>query len=99
MSDWQIGDLALCVDDGIIQCDGGRHLGGNAPKKGAVLRVDGIVTSYAEDGRLMPCGCVTVLLAGGFKATPKRLRKILPDKHEACEAEFLTLLKCGKVKA
>lgn len=101
MSDWQIGDLALCVDDGIIHCGGGNmHTGQCAPKRGAVLRVTGIIAvTYALNGKLMDCGCPAIEFAGGLGATPKRLRKILPDKHEPCEAEFVTLLKRRKVKA
>jgi hypothetical protein len=89
VSDWQAGDLAMCV------IDGGwfGHIHGSLPsifpEKNAVYRVvkvrprDQITFLYfAEiDGK-------------GWNAAA--FRKIRPDEHEACEPEFVTLLKRSK---
>ena len=99
MTDWAVGDLALCVDDGIIMCRGIVHGGMNAPKRGAILRVSEITAGLYAGNPPSPCGCLTIHFSGSLMAAHIRLRKILPDKHEPCEAEFVTLLKRGKVKA
>ncbi len=96
MSDWQIGDLALCVDDrvcpfwrtnaGLVQGKTYAVVGvmGNGSSllhgPGVGLTLDGVVTPSAN-------------------ISSARFRKILPDKHEPCEAEFVALLKREKVKA
>ena len=94
MSGWEIGDLALCVgepeaDLSLPPC-GWRVVVGRTY---TVLDYDGSpngpTLNFEEDPTYDP---YTGWDANAF-------RKILPDKHEACEAEFLTLLKRGKVKA
>lgn len=87
-SDWQVGDLAVCVDasprpDGI-----------------AVDLVEGRtyhVTAVCPPGR-SKFGFHTGLQLRG--ATPVgrafaecRFRKVRPDEHKACEEEFQTLLR------
>ena len=87
MTDWQIGDLALCVEPGDwFQIDDNR---------------------YDSFGPTLSSVHVVIEVSGGewlgFGEFPDddfstaAFRKILPDKHEACEAEFVTLLKRGKV--
>ena len=95
MSDWQAGDLAVC-----IYCDPGPQVDPWEPVVGqtyTVVRVgpldigwpDGTGLDFQDDPT---CGDVKMWDAGWF-------RKIRPDKHEACEDEFITLLKRRKVAA
>ena len=92
MTDWQIGDLALCVDDSVL-----RHLGrywhGEGLRNGEVYTVSA-VTSQLNLPHLM-----FTKRTGPDGSLAGRFRKIIPDKHEPCEAEFVTLLKRAKVKA
>jgi hypothetical protein len=93
MSDWQVGDLALCVD--------ASQRGSEYPSrlvKGSIYTVTGIDT---EPGLLdtAPCGLLLaeVAPAGHYDAFAcDRFRKIRPDEHEACEPEFVRLLKRSK---
>jgi hypothetical protein len=93
MADWQVGDLAVCVDA--------------APRwytvdiPGESLELNRIYTvcgfSFWSDGTLNllfeefshPTGA-------GIRAD--RFRKVVRDKHEACEEEFVTLLNRTKRK-
>lgn len=92
MSDWQVGDLALCVvkpkpDPGITS--------GWSPAVGSTYTVmevardmRGVVLNFFEDAAYDPyCG---------FDAFC--FRKIRPDKHEDCEPEFVELLNRVKRK-
>ncbi len=96
MGDWQVGDLAVCVDDSPPQfcpkC--GRKEAVNLPPlvAGSVYRV--------RDCGLSKCGGNYGLAVqkgkGGWNAD--RFHKIRPDEQEACEPEFVTLLKRSKRK-
>jgi hypothetical protein len=92
MSDWQVGDLAVCVDAG--------H--NKMIETGKVYRVEAVRVApagYSDTGSLglVLEGICSNDRGGGYHAT--RFRKIAPDKPEACEDEFVTLLKRGKVSA
>lgn len=93
MSDWQVGDRAVCVDASGSRC---------ALTVGRVYSVSGLdwTEGFAElDGSLIPCGLLLAEIAPPFPYDgfdPRRFRKILPDQHEACETEFVTLLKRSK---
>ena len=85
MSDWQVGDLAVCVElNPQSPCSLGNLQVGQAYRVlevaqehyGTTLLIDG-----ARSGHF----------TGHYRAF--RFRKIRPDKHEACEDEFVTLLK------
>lgn len=92
MSDWQVGDLAVCVDASAMNCEcGSIHLGGNAAL-GQSVRVTSIqMTRFCSlRPSIMWDGCPD----GGAQA--RRFRKIRPDEQEACETEFVTLLKRSK---
>jgi hypothetical protein len=101
MSDWQVGDLAVCVDATSRIARTGTSLA-----EGQVYRVSGLhmpgklvrsdFGSPADLG-LFLVGLRSVSTSGAFDA--RRFRKVTPDKHEACEDEFVTLLKRGKVSA
>jgi hypothetical protein len=89
--------LALCVD-----ASPPRDLCGNG----------GIETSYARNlvkGRIYRVTKVVVCQCGNHAGlgdqaeraggSVDRFRKIRPDEHEACEPEFVTLLRRTKVSA
>ena len=96
MSDWQVGDLAVCMDT--TPRPSSPPGGFKTLAKGAVYRVRGMrITKSGGFNLLMeghnpPApGCPT---GKGWRAD--RFRKIRPDEHEACETEFVTLLKRSK---
>jgi hypothetical protein len=92
MSDWEVGDLAVCVDDRPNPVWGPSGL-----TMSAVYRVTGVIFNPApsslygrEDWGLFLAG-IDSGTEDGFCGS--RFRKITPDKREACEDEFVTLLK------
>jgi hypothetical protein len=96
VSDWAVGDLAVCVKDGaweFEQCSAPSDVEDKGPRKGQMLRVSDVVQMRGEIWLHFPDfdWCDVYLHS--------RFRKILPDKHEACESEFVTLLKRSKVSA
>ena len=84
---WEVGDLALAVS-----AAKGVPNARNGPKIGSIHRVDGVVF------------CIeTGLVFGGFPSShftkswnARCFRKVVRDKIEPCEAEFVTLLKRAK---
>jgi hypothetical protein len=97
MSDWQV-DLALCVNAGRIEprcaavCD--------KLSEGKVYRVAGCWPDPLDFALVILLEGVRSIdphSGGAFLAD--RFRKIRPDEHEACEPEFVTLLKRTKVAA
>ncbi len=97
MSDWQVGDLAVCLKTDKWR---GRQTGRvtDGPSYGSVhkvawvgpsrcgvlcLELEGIETPRNRDGSVIPW-------------TADRFRKIRPDEQEPCEVEFVTLLKRSK---
>lgn len=94
---WQAGDLALCVDD-----RPNPYWGAVPLKNGGVYRVRAVTGVYYN--RLAAADCPALLLEGVESDVPRgfganRFRKIKPDEHEACEPEFVTLLKRNRVAA
>lgn len=93
MSDWQVGDLAVCVDAGPSTFNG--RLSNPARYgllEGRRYRVTGMIIRADSPWQGVHCLLIddpTFRL--GLASI--RFRKILPDKHEACEEEFVTLLK------
>lgn len=92
MSDWQVGDLAVCVDD--------------QPRDGDVLDLDFAtlragrlyrVANVCFGGLGLHVAEAPVRRKAGWWAD--RFRKIRPDEHQACEPEFVKLLKRSKRKA
>lgn len=95
MSDWAVGDLAVCVDDG------DSWYGKFPCRKGHIYRVTGIHIArpgFSDAGRL------GLLLEGVHSGSPSgafdacRFRKVKPDEHTACESEFVDLLKRSKTE-
>jgi hypothetical protein len=87
MSDWQVGDLAVCVDDSPT-------LRPHCPLiVGRTYRVVGI--SILREGLIVAeAVAMNQSFGGGFLM--RRFRKVRPDEREACEPEFVTLLKRSK---
>ena len=89
MPSWEVGDLALCLKmSGFL-----RH---PSVEPGRIFKVEAV--EFSE-------GTLGIILEGAHSRHRSRahvassFRKILPDKHEACEEEFVTLLRKSKVSA
>jgi hypothetical protein len=97
MSDWQVGDLAVCVDNA-VRCRESRAgilVLGRAYKVavlGSPRGTDIFCLGFRDHAHTARKGFTPAFAA-------ERFRKIRPDKHEACEEEFVTLLKRRKVPA
>jgi len=87
--DWKPGDLAVCVNRRTIICDKFAHTGGNC----AALTGPAEVVSV----EVKSCGCIRLRFAAS-SGVAQRFRKVRPDQHEPCEAEFITLLNRTKRK-
>jgi hypothetical protein len=92
-TDWQVGDLAVRVrtPEGFER----RCVVGKPTPLGTVRRVDGIVSVHGEVGLIFtndPSPHPTKAWASC------QWRKVVKDKREACEPEFVTLLKNSKRK-
>lgn len=87
MSDYfQPGDVAVCIDDGLVICpEGTRHVGNEVLKAGSVVRI-GRVGYYRRD----QCSCQTLFWNGGM-GLAARFRKIdaprteIADRIRACK--------------
>jgi hypothetical protein len=95
VSDWQSGDLAICVDASPCKCG---HCGGLP-----MLLIDGASYAVVEIGpgwlefptKVAPDECWE---CNQFVASSSRFRKIRPDEHAPCEEEFVELLNLSKRK-
>jgi len=100
-NDWQVGDLAVCVDDGPCApiVPGRRVLPPVLIAKGATYRVIGLRPSRISAGPALSLEGVdgSDTQSGAYGAW--RFCKIRPDEREACEPEFVTLLKRNRVSA
>ena len=97
MTDWQVGDKAVCVDDGPVNHPA-PFRGAPWPfRKGEVVTVVG-VRVWLEWGLALFFAELDAFYPEMGWAQD-RWRKVLPDIAEPCEAEFVTLLKGGKVVA
>lgn len=98
--DWQVGDLAVCVDASPCRCTHG--CGADTKlEEGRVYRVIGVIPPIGfETWVNLDIGLGYVgNHRGRVGAVTDRFRKIHPDAHEACEDEFVTLLKRSRVSA
>jgi hypothetical protein len=96
MSDWQVGDLAVCVDaKPHPDNDAARNVSLSQLSEGKTYRVTGL----AKVDGIFLAGVTAAYEREGYGWRSSRFRKIAPDKHEACEDEFVTLLKREKVNA
>jgi hypothetical protein len=96
--DWKVGDLALCIDDSMCMCHkcGGSVITGL--RAGNVYRVlDFCTTAGGVFGlRIDRPPSTHPVHRGSIGCAAFRFRKIRPDEREACEPEFVTLLKRAK---
>lgn len=94
MSDWQVGDLAVCVNAGSA---------GSALEDGRIYTVSGIFSqsgpswlrSHAPYG-LYLAEAVAPSSSGSFD--PERFRKIRPDEHEGNAEDWQLLRETHKRK-
>ena len=87
--DWQIGDLAVCIEGGDWFSFEKQDFDGIGPELGSVHKVTFVSIQHGG-------------VALDFAEWPDEwfwadaFRKIRPDEHEACEPEFVTLIKRAK---
>jgi hypothetical protein len=92
VTDWQVGDLAVCVDAAPPR-NNPRVPPAIKLERGKVYTVTGIRICKNGPGLLVddepPHFGATIEVGWGVD----RFRKIRPDEHEKCEPEFVTLLE------
>ena len=101
--DWQVGDLALMIESGQLQCPHMRnviHMGSLCPSPGAVRKVvcveeSRVVNSFS---RSLYCGCIDLDFADGTGGVSQRFRKIRPHQPDAEDAETIRLLTGAPVR-
>lgn len=101
MSDWKVGDLAVCVDSGALSCPHVprlTHTGLRTAKDAAPRIVFGI-RATGPSTRGVFCGCTSLTFADGSQGVSQRFRRVRPDAHEKCEEEFTKLVRRGRVDA
>lgn len=92
MDDWQVGDKAVCVDGSpcrVLPFPGAPF----SIPEGAVHEVTGVADRGDGHGLFLAFGSYP------HSFHESRFRKVRPDAHEPCEAEFVTLLQRTKEKA
>jgi hypothetical protein len=92
MSDWAVGDRALCVKSGEKTSEGRIYTVAQIIPPGSFC--DGIYNHHPVTGLRF------VEVAHSYRAASdeRRFRKIRPDEHQSCEPEFVTLLENFKRK-
>src|SRR5687768_16206553 len=72
VADWQVGDLAVCVNTDVIECEALLHVGSDAIREGMAVRV--------TRAALAPCGCVELHWDGApeYGGLAERFRKVRP---------------------
>lgn len=99
MTDWAVGDLAVCVERGEIFCEHGLQWTGGFLGECAPSTVTVIAPATAEWGRVgHQCGCVVLNLADGSHGVAQRFRKIRPDEHQGNAEDWALLLETAKPK-
>lgn len=100
MSGWEVGDLALCVDDGRVLCItcGAVHNGRISPSVNEILMVSVVAPGL---GSVHGCTALVLGFEDGRMGLASRFRKIKPDTEGANEddAAWLKDLLTRKVKA
>ena len=92
MSAWQVGDLALCVNDGPVKCPelGGFHRGDWAPAKGSIGTV--VRIGCHHDPRYAQCDCVGLTLDSGERGHILRFIKITPPSADEFDREVIEMM-------
>lgn len=98
-ADWQVGDLAVCVD-----ASPPRDICGDGGKETNAEYIANLVEGRIyEVTQVAVCRCGGHIGLGNHSAraggAADRFRKIHPDEPEPCEAEFITLLRRSRVSA
>ena len=75
MSNWEPGDLALCVKSSALVCECGVRHSGELVRKGAVYEVQRMVKAYDLTGTR--CGCFGLVFLGG-RGLAERFIKVTP---------------------
>lgn len=96
MSDWQKGDLALCVTKAVIHCPecGCTQTGRDAPERGTVSEVLAIARCDDDnwDGDDEVCATPVLFLASGRSGLALRFRKVTPDAADEFDRETIALM-------
>lgn len=93
--DWQVGDLAVFVGSVKKTAENAHRFFGRKSKRGEIKRVIGVVGPiYGEMGLIFANHERSRHPTGAWSEL--QYRKVIPDKHEACESEFVDLLKRAK---
>jgi len=93
MSDWQPGDLALCVRGGLWRGLNGKTI--NALESGGLYTVREVHLAGAPNTKLWPAGAIGLVLIGidaGGPFSAARFHKIRPHTPDAEDAETIRLL-------
>lgn len=98
--DWQVGDLAVCVDARVKPWLSPAQISAlGRIQEGCSYRVRAVGRVGPRSGpTIMLCGVANVGEEDGFGWTASRFRKIRPDEPEACWTEFRELLDSFKPK-
>jgi hypothetical protein len=96
MSDWQVGDKAVCVDAAITP-----HSVVGEVSKLVVGRIYTVCKLRPTNAGIMRLGLAEFHHADNTHSCfyACRFRKVVQDKHEPCEEEFVTLLNRKRVSA
>jgi hypothetical protein len=90
-ADWQVGDLALCVNDSPCA------IYGPVPYvKGRIYTVASVRFGTDKTTGVQGEGLKMAEIKARYWRRSDCFRKIRPDEHQACEPEFITLLKRTK---
>lgn len=92
MSDWQVGDLALCV-----KLEPWRLSGTNGPRSGHIYRVDVVTVNLWGETGLIFHSLPSLGYRGGWNAN--RFIKVTPPEADAFDRETIDLLNREPVEA
>ena len=92
-ADWQVGDLAVCVDASPCRCIPGCGISLGLVN-GHIYRVLAVLPAgNGADWDNLDVGLGRIPMHRFYGACVDRFRKIRPDEHTQCEPEFVTLLQ------
>ena len=101
MSDWQVGDLAKLIKDGLHPCDDGKfyHSGESCPPLNSVRRVADIGPSFKfTSPGCNRCCCLTLIFDDSTMALASRCRKIRHDQQEGSIKAWKEIVDKHKAK-
>lgn len=93
---WEVGDKAVCIDDSPAKDNP------SIPGTPLILKKVYTVTKVGISDGIVTKGSVCLRIDDGTSLgtfwTASRFRKVIKDKEEKCEEEFVTLLNRSKVR-